>query len=98
MDTITLTCFRSGPRGTIDVALDIDPISQAFRKFVMPTQQKGPSRYSTYSWPGVLALALGALSLVVTEFLPVVLLPGICRDLGVTEGTAGLAVTATAIL
>jgi DHA1 family purine ribonucleoside efflux pump-like MFS transporter len=51
-----------------------------------------------YSWPGVLAIALGALSLVVTEFLPVGLLPGISRDLGVTEGTAGLAVTVTAIL
>jgi predicted MFS family arabinose efflux permease len=51
-----------------------------------------------YSWLGVFAIALGALSLVVTEFLPVGLLPGICRDLGVTEGTAGLAVTATAIL
>jgi DHA1 family purine ribonucleoside efflux pump-like MFS transporter len=64
----------------------------------MPIQQKDPSRDSTYSWPGVLAIALGALSLVVTEFLPVGLLPGICRDLGITEGTAGLAVTATAIL
>jgi len=51
-----------------------------------------------YSWPGVLAIALGALSLVVTEFLPVGLLPGISRDLGVAEGTAGLAVTATALL
>jgi DHA1 family purine ribonucleoside efflux pump-like MFS transporter len=51
-----------------------------------------------YSWLGVLAIALGALSLVVTEFLPVGLLPGISRDLGIAEGTAGLAVTATAIL
>ncbi|MFM0346052.1 MFS transporter [Paraburkholderia sp. RL17-347-BIC-D] len=51
-----------------------------------------------YSWPGVLAIALGALSLVVTEFLPVGLLSGISRDLGVAEGTAGLAVTATAVL
>lgn len=49
-------------------------------------------------WSGVLAIALGAFALVVTEFLPVGLLPGISRDLGVPEGTAGLAVTATAIL
>jgi DHA1 family purine ribonucleoside efflux pump-like MFS transporter len=98
MVTITLTCFKSGPRRIIDVALDIAPISQASRKFAMPIQQKDPSRDSTYSWPGVLAIALGALSLVVTEFLPVGLLPGISRDLGVAEGTAGLAVTATAIL
>lgn len=53
---------------------------------------------TTHSWLGVLAIALGALSLVVTEFLPVGLLPGIARDLGIAEGTAGLAVTATAIL
>ncbi|MFZ6646550.1 MFS transporter [Undibacterium sp. TJN25] len=52
----------------------------------------------TQSWMGVFAIALGALSLVVTEFLPVGLLSGISRDLGITEGTAGLAVTATAIL
>jgi predicted MFS family arabinose efflux permease len=63
----------------------------------MPAQQKDLEA-PEYSWLGVLAIALGALSLVVTEFLPVGLLPGICRDLGVTEGTAGLAVTATAIL
>lgn len=47
---------------------------------------------------GVLAIALGAFALVVTEFLPVGLLPGISRDLGISEGTAGLAVTATALL
>jgi DHA1 family purine ribonucleoside efflux pump-like MFS transporter len=51
-----------------------------------------------FSWLGVLAIALGALSLVVTEFLPVGLLPGISRDLNIAEGTVGLAVTATAIL
>lgn len=47
---------------------------------------------------GVFAIALGAFALVVTEFLPVGLLPGISRDLGISEGTAGLAVTATALL
>lgn len=50
------------------------------------------------SWLGVLAIAIGALALVVTEFLPVGLLPAIARDLGITAGTAGLAVTATALL
>ncbi|HXP02292.1 MAG TPA: MFS transporter [Luteibacter sp.] len=49
-------------------------------------------------WSGVVAIALGAFALVVTEFLPVGLLPGISRDLGIAEGTAGLAVTATAML
>ena len=64
----------------------------------MPLQQLVSDDAPEYSWPGVLAIALGALSLVVTEFLPVGLLSGISRDLGVSEGTAGLAVTATAIL
>lgn len=53
---------------------------------------------SAHSWPAVLTIALGALSLVVTEFLPVGLLPGISRDLAITEGTAGLIVSITAIL
>ncbi|MGY4584875.1 hypothetical protein [Ewingella americana] len=52
----------------------------------------------TNSWLGVLTIALGALSLVVTEFLPVGLLPGISSDLGIAEGTAGLIVSVTAIL
>jgi DHA1 family purine ribonucleoside efflux pump-like MFS transporter len=60
-------------------------------------QQVSDDDTQEYSWPGVLAIALGALSLVVTEFLPVGLLSGISRDLGVAEGTAGLAVTATAV-
>src|ERR1700744_4376974 len=60
-------------------------------------QQVSDDNTQEYSWPGVLAIALGALSLVVTEVLPVGLLSGISRDLGVAEGTAGLAVTATAV-
>jgi predicted MFS family arabinose efflux permease len=64
----------------------------------MSLQQKISDDTSRHSWLGVWVIALGALSLVVTEFLPVGLLSGIARDLGVAEGTAGLAVTATAIL
>ncbi|MFZ4834522.1 MFS transporter [Rouxiella sp. Mn2063] len=64
----------------------------------MSSQQHALDNAPTYSWLGVLTIALGALSLVVTEFLPVGLLPGISRDLGITEGTAGLVVTVTAIL
>jgi predicted MFS family arabinose efflux permease len=58
------------------------------------------SNYNTIqpAWMGVIAIALGAFALVVTEFLPVGLLPGIARDLGITEGVAGLAVTATAVM
>ncbi|WP_109477039.1 MFS transporter [Paraburkholderia sp. C35] len=45
---------------------------------------------------GVAAIALGAFALVVTEFLPIGLLPGMVKGLGISEGTAGLAVTVTA--
>jgi len=64
----------------------------------MSSQQHALDHAPTHSWLGVLTIALGALSLVVTEFLPVGLLPGISRDLGIAEGTAGLVVTVTAIL
>ncbi|MFZ4877492.1 MFS transporter [Janthinobacterium sp. Mn2066] len=64
----------------------------------MLLQQKDAGDMPANSWLGVLVIALGALSLVVTEFLPVGLLPGISRDLGIAEGTAGLAVTVTALL
>ncbi|WP_345816731.1 MFS transporter (plasmid) [Paraburkholderia sp. PREW-6R] len=47
-------------------------------------------------WLGIWAIALGAFALVVTEFLPVGLLPGIMAGFGVSEGAAGLTVTATA--
>lgn len=47
-------------------------------------------------WTGVLTIALGAFTLVVTEFLPIGLLPGIIKGLGVSEGTAGLTVTVAA--
>ncbi|MFI6761519.1 MFS transporter [Micromonospora sp. NPDC050417] len=50
------------------------------------------------SWAAVVGIALGAFALVVTEFLPVGLLPDMTREFGVSEGTAGLAITATALL
>jgi predicted MFS family arabinose efflux permease len=49
-------------------------------------------------WAGVAAIALGAFALVVMEFLPVGLMPGVVRGFGVSEGIAGLMVTATAVL
>lgn len=53
---------------------------------------------SEHSWSGVYAIAFGAFSLVMTEFFPVGLLPGISRDLGISEGTTGFTVAVTAIL
>jgi predicted MFS family arabinose efflux permease len=53
---------------------------------------------SDASWRGVWAIAFGAFSLVVTEFLPVGVLPEMSATLGISEGTGGLAITATALL
>lgn len=49
--------------------------------------------------PVVIALALsaGTAALVSAEFLPAGVLPGMARDLGVTEGRAGLTLAATAL-
>ncbi|MGO2361611.1 MAG: MFS transporter [Brachybacterium tyrofermentans] len=44
-----------------------------------------------------LALSAGTAALVSAEFLPAGVLPGMARDLGVTEGRAGLTLAATAL-
>ncbi|XEY00802.1 MFS transporter [Tistrella bauzanensis] len=48
------------------------------------------------AWWAVLSMALGVFGLVTAEFLPASLLTPMAADLGVTEGLAGQAVTATA--
>jgi DHA1 family purine ribonucleoside efflux pump-like MFS transporter len=52
----------------------------------------------TADWPAVVALALGVFGLVTAEFLPASLLTAMATDLGVTDGAAGQAVTATALV
>lgn len=54
-----------------------------------PVQEKPP-------WGAVFSLALGVFGLVTAEFLPASLLTPMASSLGVTEGLAGQAVTATA--
>lgn len=49
-------------------------------------------------WFAIIAIALGAFSISLTEFLPLGLLFEISRSFGVSEGTAGLTVTSTSIL
>ncbi|HVT52263.1 MAG TPA: MFS transporter, partial [Dongiaceae bacterium] len=49
------------------------------------------------AWAGVLSLAMGVFGLVTAEFLPASLLTPIAADLGVSDGAAGQAVTATAL-
>lgn len=48
--------------------------------------------HSPAAWSAVFALALGAFTLVASEFLPVSLLTPIARDLAVSEGQAGQAI------
>jgi len=50
------------------------------------------------SWGGVVALMVGVFALVTSEFLPASLLSPIAAGLGVSEGTAGQTVTATALI
>ncbi len=50
------------------------------------------------AWAAVVSMALGVFSLVTAEFLPASLLTPIAAELNVTEGAAGQAVTATAVV
>ncbi|MBW8843713.1 MAG: MFS transporter [Burkholderiales bacterium] len=49
-------------------------------------------------WPAVASLTLGVFGLVMAEFLPASLLTAMATDLGVSDGAAGQAVTATALV
>lgn len=49
-------------------------------------------------WPAVVSLMLGVFSLVTAEFLPASLLTAMATDLGISDGAAGQAVTATALV
>ena len=48
------------------------------------------------TWAPIVALSLGIMTLVASEFLPASVLPTMAADIGVREGVAGLAVAATA--
>lgn len=57
-----------------------------------------PQERSDPAWGAVVSLALGVFGLVTAEFLPASLLTPLAQDLRISEGTAGQAVTATAIV
>ncbi|RWF15462.1 MAG: MFS transporter [Mesorhizobium sp.] len=57
-----------------------------------------PEERSEPVWGAVVSLALGVFGLVTAEFLPASLLTRLAQDLGVSEGAAGQAVTATAVV
>ncbi|WP_406031177.1 MFS transporter [Nocardioides sp. NBC_00163] len=62
-----------------------------------PETTPSPTSSSQGRAAPVVALAAGIAILVSSEFLPAGVLPTMARDLGISEGTAGLAVAATAI-
>lgn len=49
-------------------------------------------------WPAVVSIAAAAFCLVTTEFLPIGLLSRLANDLSVSEGVAGLSVTAPGLV
>ncbi|QSY97155.1 MFS transporter (plasmid) [Rhizobium bangladeshense] len=55
-----------------------------------------PSSWSPTTWFAVISMAATSFALVSAEFLPAGLLTPMARDLGISEGTAGQVVTATA--
>lgn len=59
---------------------------------------KSSKAYESARWAAVASLALGVFGLVTAEFLPASLLTAIAHDLGVSDGTAGQTVTATALV
>ncbi|MDB5551421.1 MAG: transporter [Rhizobium sp.] len=55
-----------------------------------------PAAWSAATWFAVISMAATSFALVSAEFLPAGLLTPMARDLGISEGTAGQVVTATA--
>ncbi|QQR37081.1 MFS transporter [Devosia oryziradicis] len=55
-----------------------------------------PVRWSASTWMSVVSMAAATFALVSAEFLPAGLLTPMAADLGISEGTAGQVVTATA--
>ncbi|RZK64249.1 MAG: MFS transporter, partial [Pedobacter sp.] len=50
------------------------------------------------SWNAVYAVALGVAGLIISEFLPVSLLTPMAKELSITEGIAGQAISVTAMV
>src|ERR1700754_2486488 len=76
---------------------DANTSSRMERAMSASVQAAGEDRTDdTPAWGAVGAMALGVFGLVTAEFLPASLLTPMAADLGITEGLAGQAVTATA--
>lgn len=68
------------------------------RTTALPAEPARESAPTGARWPAVASLALGVFGLVTAEFLPASLLTAMARDLAITDGAAGQAVTATALV
>jgi predicted MFS family arabinose efflux permease len=79
------------PFSVVDAAMD----SPRLATLESPTPATMSARRG---WLGVLSVALGSFVLVLSEFLPIGLLPAISADLNVSIGTAGLMVVATGLM
>lgn len=64
----------------------------------VPLAPLQPTAQAEARWPAVASLALGVFGLVTAEFLPASLLTAMAGDLHITDGAAGQAVTATALV
>ena len=72
-----------------------DTTSQ-FDGVAIPLETTEQPAWTAATWFAVLSMAATSFALVSAEFLPAGLLTPMARDLGITEGTAGQVVTATA--
>ncbi|MDO3431406.1 MFS transporter [Rhizobium sp. CBN3] len=72
-----------------------DTTSQ-FDEAAIGVETAEPSAWSGATWFAVVSMAATSFALVSAEFLPAGLLTPMARDLGISEGTAGQVVTATA--
>lgn len=78
------------PRDARSTAAGMDRPASRFGHFMTQTSERR-------GWLGVLSVALGSFVLVLSEFLPIGLLPSIAADLHVSIGTAGSMVVATGL-
>lgn len=65
---------------------------------MLPTPATATPAAATANWPAIASLTLGVFGLVMAEFLPASLLTAMATDLGISDGAAGQAVTATALV
>lgn len=63
-----------------------------------PGVAAAPAPAADTHWPAIASLTMGVFGLVMAEFLPASLLTAMATDLGVSDGAAGQAVTATALV